>query len=93
VIVGCNIPNGLRIGRTVLHGSHPEFNRRGISPHQTIGGYAITRNVPDDEILRWAADNRDSQLLYVRAVVWAETEDELVAVIGGGHTPGASWHT
>ena len=65
------LPNGLDIGGFVIRGamigheSHQTLNAPG---RERIGGYEVTRNVPDDIWNRWFGDNSRGEIIRLKMV-------------------------
>jgi len=80
MIVACKLPSGLDIGGYVLRGSmigHEDHQKINTPGRERIGGYEITRDVPDDLWERWLRDNRNSPIVGNHLVHGCADEEEL----------------
>ena len=75
VVVGCKIPNGIRLSENVTVRGSARDPAEEFDPKNYPGGYRLTPNVPAEVWEDWYNRNQDSTLVENNLIFAEPTED------------------
>ena len=76
VVVGCKIPNGIRLSDKVTVRGSARDPAEEYDPKNYPGGYRLTPNVPAEVWEDWYKRNQDSTLVENNLIFAEPSEDE-----------------